>query len=229
MVKRSRTKSASVRSVKRKVTPNSKVVIMRNPKYTAPAGVQVVLRYSHRADLDTAIASLNTTVLRGAGAFDPDFAIGGHQPLGFDQWSALYQRYRVVSCKITADFLSEAIDTPFDGCIPFVCATETSSAFTFPDTYMEQPYSKAGIMLRHSGISSTRITMNVKTADFEGDSGALFDKDYTADIGGLPTRDWFYHVGAVNSDPSALTLDCKVHCILEYTIRFYDREDLLQS
>jgi len=38
------------------------------------------------------------------GLFDPDFSLGGHQPMGFDEWSAFYGRYRVKSakCKIRA-------------------------------------------------------------------------------------------------------------------------------
>lgn len=33
--------------------------------------------------------------------FDPRYAIGGAQPMGFDQWAAMYKRYTVVSCSIT--------------------------------------------------------------------------------------------------------------------------------
>lgn len=32
-------------------------------------------------------------------AFDPNAAIGGHQPLGYDQWSAMYTKYYVIGAK----------------------------------------------------------------------------------------------------------------------------------
>jgi len=34
-------------------------------------------------------------VFRGNGMFDPNYAVGGHQPLGFDQYTALYQSFFV--------------------------------------------------------------------------------------------------------------------------------------
>lgn len=37
------------------------------------------------------------------GMYDPDITGVGHQPMGFDQLAAIYQRYRVNACKITVD------------------------------------------------------------------------------------------------------------------------------
>lgn len=229
MVKRSRTKSASTRRYKKQATPNSRVVVMRNPRYTAPAGIEVVLKYTTRLDLTSAVSYYNSAVFRGAGPFDPEVALGGHQPLGYDQWAAIYQRQRTISCRIVADF-SPGILEASDGCIPWICATETLTGFTNADSYIESPFSVHGPQLQARGTSNKRLTMNIKTAQFEGDSGALYDKDYASDIGGLPTRDWYYHVGITNQDPSVgLNVEGFVNVTLYYTIRFYDRIDMGRS
>lgn len=227
MPKRTRSKSALAYKKRAKLTPNSRAVIMRNPRYTAPAGVQVVLKYHARADLTAGLSSFQTVLYRGAGAFDPEFAVGGHQPLGYDEWAMMYQRYRVLSCKITADYSTGDVS---DDMIPFITATETSAGFANADTYIEQPFARKGrIIQTGGGPSGTRLIMNIRTAQFEGDSGALFDKDYTGAIGALPTRDWYYHVGVLNANPALSTAGAFASVVLEYTIRFYDRADMDRS
>lgn len=227
MPKRSRSKSMLVkRSAKKRATPNSRIVIMRNPKYTAPAGVEVVLKYFERNNLSSAIVGVDARIYRGASVYDPDFAGIGHQPLGFDQWASIYQRYRVISCKCIATYHPLADG---DTVIPFINATETSSVHGNPDTYIESPFSVWGAPINANGTSNKTLIMNIKTAQFEGDSGALYDKDYTADVGGNPTRDWFYHVGVMNANFADASVDCRLATCLEYTVRFYDRIDLQRS
>jgi len=55
-------------------------------------------------DLPEVYSNLRELQFRLNGLFDPDFSLGGHQPMGFDEWSAFYGRYRVKSakCKIRA-------------------------------------------------------------------------------------------------------------------------------
>jgi hypothetical protein len=36
--------------------------------------------------------------------FDPNTSGGGHQPMGFDQWAAIYNHYVVVSCDVSVRF-----------------------------------------------------------------------------------------------------------------------------
>lgn len=41
------------------------------------------------------------TVFRASSIFDPDYTVGGHQPLGYDQWAPFYDHYIVISAKCT--------------------------------------------------------------------------------------------------------------------------------
>jgi len=59
----------------------------------------VEFRYSTNFDV-SGIVSYWTHGFRANGMYDPDAGVGGHQPLGFDQYMALYSRYEVVTSKI---------------------------------------------------------------------------------------------------------------------------------
>lgn len=60
------------------------------------------LRYSDTYTLGT-LSSFQSVLIRANSLFDPDYAVGGHQPMGFDQYAALYGKYRVygVAYRIT--------------------------------------------------------------------------------------------------------------------------------
>ena len=53
-------------------------------------------------DAGAGLATSHTFVCNSL--FDPDFTFTGHQPMGYDQWSAIYERYTVLSSKITARY-----------------------------------------------------------------------------------------------------------------------------
>ncbi len=65
----------------------------------APDSLRVKLVYAESVTLVSASASGTYTFL-GNDLYDPNFSGTGHQPRGFDQYSALYNRFRVLGSKI---------------------------------------------------------------------------------------------------------------------------------
>lgn len=68
--------------------------------------------------------------------FDPQYAVGGGQPRGFDQWSALYANYRVHGVKITV--YAQSLTPSFQSIVsitPKTIATLSSNV----KELMEQP------------------------------------------------------------------------------------------
>lgn len=55
----------------------------------------------------TGVGSAASYQFRLNSLFDPDYTGAGHQPMGFDQLAALYQRYRVYGCKWRVVFASQ--------------------------------------------------------------------------------------------------------------------------
>ncbi len=66
-----------------------------------PQGKIAYCTYFFTNTLDLGAATHVTHVYSANGAFDPDVSGGGHQSRGFDQYAALYEKYAVVSSKIT--------------------------------------------------------------------------------------------------------------------------------
>lgn len=82
---------------------------------------------------NTALSADNLTGLTGTeivwrlnSLFDPYFSAGGHQPLGFDQISPMYQRYKVFKVDIQI-----AIRGRVGSALPFVAANIRQGASTY--------------------------------------------------------------------------------------------------
>lgn len=73
------------------------------------------------------------------GLFDPDVTGGGHQPRGYDQMMAIYERYVVTGVKVEVWFSSPDPGQSYVSPLPFIMYRETSSTLTsFPDI-LERP------------------------------------------------------------------------------------------
>lgn len=70
-------------------------------KYTLPLRVQNQMHYASTTPLAFTAPGTAQMAIRCNGIFDPEVALGGHQPLYFDQLSALYNHYTVIASKIT--------------------------------------------------------------------------------------------------------------------------------
>lgn len=60
-----------------------------------PDKMTVSLPYIINGRVNPGIVAGNDQVIRLNGAWDPDFSGVGHQPRGWDQWAAIYGKYRV--------------------------------------------------------------------------------------------------------------------------------------
>jgi len=68
-------------------------------------------RYAQTFTLDGGTGSASSFSIGLNDLYQP--IAGGHQPMGFDQMAALYQKYKVLGCKVTATFanISNTLDT----------------------------------------------------------------------------------------------------------------------
>lgn len=206
--------------------------IPRNPsrlKYpgVCPDVMQVQLKYSTNSLYNA--ASPNVKVYRGNGAFDPEFAVGGGQPMGFDQWSAFYRRYRVIACKVTAR-ATNGISTNSSGV--FVVPLNTSAITTSPSEYLEHHKCKqTDTTMLSSGSSSCSVVNYTSTASQRGlpYDGVQYERDLSASTGANPTQEWFWHVGVYDPSGSVSTVDSTVALEIVYYIEFFDRQTLSRS
>ena len=100
------------------------------PKYEGPFPTSVItkLRFCEYKRIDPAEGGgLAYWVVRANGIYDPDVAIGRHQPLGRDQWALCYYHYTVIGSKCTVEF-NGLNDAP--NYVPCVCGVYLSGVST---------------------------------------------------------------------------------------------------
>ncbi len=138
---------------------------------------------------DTATANAITQQFRGNSCFDPDYTGTGHQPLGFDQFMALYASYRVMSFKITVRLASEA-SVSYDN-IPLMLAVwvrpNDTTVFTNGDTCAENA---GGCLLVNKFTSPVTYTMEVSCPKLFGitEREYIADDQFQGDAAANPTR-----------------------------------------
>lgn len=82
--------------------PNS--VLNPRGKSAIPQSMNVKLKYSYANDFATGVAQIQNFRLNSL--YDPDRTNIGGQPMGYDQWSAFYQRYRVNAARVKVTILN---------------------------------------------------------------------------------------------------------------------------
>ncbi len=102
----------------------------------------ITLRYAESVTTSTLTGAANTNVFRLNSIFDPNAAVGGTQPYGYDQAAALYNRYRVLKTRYKVSWLAStgtynAAVVPSNGALN----TNATDLTTFTGNLMN-PYAK---------------------------------------------------------------------------------------
>lgn len=82
-------------------------------KYALPLRIQNTHRYATTYDLVLDALGNLAVAFRANGMYDPEVAVGGHQPLYFDQIGALYNHFTVTHAKMTVRAVP--VDDPIAG------------------------------------------------------------------------------------------------------------------
>lgn len=160
--------------------------------------------------------------------YDPNRSGIGHQPLGYDQWKLLYNRYRVVGVKarFSATNLS---DVPVR--VGIVGDNQPSGAIYLSDVSMfEQPHMKSFILGSANGVNTRSFTMFFSPAKITGSPMYRYksDNQYQAQWSSNPSEIIVAHtIGRSLDGETALDVHWDVH--FTYIIEAFDRLTLSLS
>lgn len=163
-------------------------------------------------------------VIRANSINDPEYAVGGGQPLAHDQLATLYNEYRVHACKVKFTF-TNASGVPTRICV--VPNTVGTSFTSFLDA-CEQPLAKTKALAVYSGgKSSDSVSAKAMTKVMLGHE---LDDEEEAQFGSNPVNEWFFHC-IVSTDPyTASNYIVGVGYIeVIYSVEIYDRISLARS
>lgn len=188
-----------------------------------PLKARTVLRYVETQNLVPGAGTYTQAVFRANSLFDPDYAIGGHQPYGFNQYELLYNHYKVIKSTINVKFC--AYDDEIGGGIVGVNITPGGTDSDAPGTRMEKQEGKKNYQFVNPG--APRHTVNM-TWTAKGYFGVQKDEqDLSAAIGADPVEISYFNVWALN--PGGTSTNILALVTLEYHVEFSEPKSLGQS
>lgn len=186
------------------------------------------LLYNDNATISPTGQLATAYVMSANNMHDPTVAIGGHQPMGFDQLMTLYEHYTVTQGKITVNFSNES--TTECGFVGIAL---------FPSDSIETGYYKLvenGLLVRSfiaprngDPKSSQQLTLPFNIAKLNGKTVSIVgDELYRGDSASGPTEQSYLHVFAYNpANTSTMAVRCDV--LIEFEAVFTEPRKLATS
>lgn len=158
-----------------------------------PVKANVKLKYSATISLNAGANSRAINSFRANSVFDPDFTGVGHQPLGFDQWAAVYGAYRVTKCTVTARTVPDAASstTPSGFCLMAHNTTGEITSISAGLHSISEQGDRSKILIGGSfsaSVTGKQIQSVSYTMDLAKYNGKPLDADDTAVISENPAN-----------------------------------------
>lgn len=145
---------------------------MRSMQSPIATRLRTTLCYTSRFLLST--FSTTDQQMRLNSLYDPDFTGTGHQPKGFDQLAALYQRYRVYHTRYAVE-VALSLNSNLGGAL-VVVPTNGNSGYTSVDDAAEATFAKC----KTFNISNiARLAGKIDLAELNGKTRAAYMSDDT--------------------------------------------------
>lgn len=170
---------------------------------------------------------------RANGIWDPDTAVGGHQPMGHDQWQVIYNHYEVTGARISVDFSVKSSEAATKG-FPITYGLGIVDQNGVLRTTDEDCMMDANYRWKRSTIAEMpahRLTHYYNPWKWNNVKGRQLPDSLTANFGNDPSEQQYFDVWAScnygSELPNSIRVDATV-CI-EYTCKFSEPKQLGRS
>lgn len=196
-----------------------------------PTSIIVKMRYAESFSINPASTGLASEYNFCAnGVYDPNLTGGGHQPMGFDQWSTNYNHYRVLGSRITIRPILDSTTSPTPPVYAGVQLQDTTGRLTTKDIdfLMEQKgIAGGGFGILHMVNREPKaVSAKFSARKFFANST---DQDMNAPVTSNPVEQAIftcYALGAYSGiDPPAVYFQATI----DYIVKFYEPRPLGQS
>lgn len=158
--------------------------------------------------------------------WDPNRTGVGHQPYGYDQLAALYNRYRVISCKYILSAISDSSNIAY-ACLP---ANDTAATISNVSEARENPRCKYAV--QNTGGTLKVLKGNVYLPSLVGQTKTQYMSDdrFQAIVGNSPVELCVLNVfgQGMNDDP-VFNPQITYNILLEFTVEWFDIQNFEQS
>jgi hypothetical protein len=146
----------------------------------------------------------------------------GQQPVGFDEWSAFYEAYRVVGSQITLQLQRTTSE-----CILTVTPSNDNGAPSTTDLAMQAPYTTYDVI--SSSIFKSQQINQMNSATIFGVDSILYDDDFQALVTASPNRQWYWTINCTIYDGTTTSLVTYINVLVSYDTIMFRRRPLGQS
>jgi hypothetical protein len=155
---------------------------------------------------------------------------GTIQPVGFDYWASMYERYRVIGskCRVVASLVGTGTGGGVGGAASLTVALYPSNAtgglVTISDA-IAQPLAKNSDAT-HAQRAVLQSVMS--TSKISGNKAVEGADQFQATIGANPANEWYWNIGFVCGAAYSST-DVNIDICITYDVEFFDRAQLNRS
>lgn len=219
-------KNSSNKSKLNKSNQRDGRIITKIPQPVAPNSVLVRLTW---IDTNTQINNSGSNFVskryRVNGTYDLDPLVGGTAVAGFNEWAAIYHRYRVVSARIDS-FLAN-LDSNFVQAVMLPLNVDPGSTPTIGQiqSWPMQPFSKTTQLSARGGMDRSKLSMTVSIPKFSGVKGAIYDDSFTSIINTVPTNLVFVALGFLSLGGN-FTSGIAATTTVSMDVEFFERNEL---
>ncbi len=177
------------------------------------------LPYFSNIDIDAGIGVAAGHIFTANGLFDPDITGVGHQPLGFDQYMALYDHYKVLGSVITVEYFPITASTDRSDLLVVGVNLNDGLAIATNVEQLVENNSSYSSLSNGGGASIKKLkkTFNIKKF-FSG--RALGAADLLGSDSANPEEQAFYQVWVAScsgGNPAAVCCSVKIDYIVQFT------------
>lgn len=179
----------------------------------------------YSTSLDPASGFLSYAHLNLNSAYDPTGSLTANQPLGFDQYTALYKRYCVIGWSLKLEWCST------DNTIPIMVGftpLEDTTKREFQH-YKELPHTVSSIVTPDIDKLTQFTRGGIKRQMLPGGGKLLSDDTLSASVSANPSRMLYGHIWAQPMDTTVDPTNVKVVLTLYQTIVFFVPETPARS
>lgn len=195
--------------------------------YALPKRVENTHRYFESNLLNPSAGTTVKTYYRANGMYDPSVAVGGHQPMLFDQMSALYNHFTVIESRITVVFVA-AVDNATSNNGSAICVLSVddnaSDSRSYQDIIETDSNCAWGIMPPEGKLT---LSTTWKAADYFG--GDIIDNpNFRGSASADPTEQSAFVVSLHNASGS-FQVYYDQYAMIEYRAVWSELKDVVAS
>jgi len=180
--------------------------MLTSPAMTGfPKSRRVKLKYVDEIGFASSALMQNYNYVANS-VFDPNNTATGHQPMFYDQWSAVYTHYTVLASKITVTPIHASttdVNPAYVGINLSTHSNALSTDFTSVNSLLENPYTTPPILCGNYNKSTavgqnslTAVDCKFKANSFFGVKDVRDGSAYSADTSSNPSQLAFYRIYA---------------------------------